>query len=74
MANFLLQVRGKRDGEQELEITMYTVTILAEKLICTCPKSNLALRRELLDIRAQHFLIYYLGACKRQSHFLLLKF
>ena len=53
---------------------MYIVTILAEKLICTCPKSNLALLKELLDIRAQHFLMYYLGACKRQSHFLLLKF
>ena len=29
---------------------------------------------KLLDIRTQHFLMYYLGACKRQSHFLLLKF
>ena len=53
---------------------MYIGTILAEKLICTCPKSNLALRKELLDIQAQQFLIYYLGACTRQSHFLLLKF
>ena len=36
-------------------------------------KSNLALQKELFDIRAQHFLIYYLVACKRQRHFLLLK-
>ena len=52
---------------------MYIVTILAEELICTCPKSNLALQKELFDIPAQHFLIYSLVACKRQRHFLLLK-
>ena len=51
----------------------YLCMLLYEKLICTCPKSNLALQKELLDIRAQHFLMYYLRACKRQSHFLLLK-
>ena len=56
-----------------LEIIMYIVTILAEELICTCPKSNLALQKELFDIQAQHFLIYYLVARKRQRHFLLLK-
>ena len=46
----------------------------AEELICTCPKSNLALQKELLVIRAQHFLIYYLVACNRQIRFPLLKF
>ena len=38
-----------------LEIIMYIVTILAEELICTCPKSNLALQKELFNVPAQHF-------------------
>ena len=37
------------------KIIIYIVTILAEELICTCPKPNLALQKELLDIQAQHF-------------------
>ena len=39
----------------------------------TCRKTDLHLPKELLDIPAQHFLICYLIACKRQRHFLLLK-
>ena len=36
---------------------MYIATILAEELICNCPKLNIALQKELLDIQARHFLI-----------------